>query len=226
MAEIMINGPEGRLEARYHHTREDGAPIALILHPHPEHGGTMNSKVTYALYKTFSLMGFNTLRFNFRGVGQSQGRFDNGEGELADAAAVMDWLQAYNHGASDCWVAGFSFGAWVGMQLLMRRPEIDGFISVSPPANLYDFSFLAPCPVSGQIIQGTRDEIVRQDSVDALVSKLNQQKNISIDYQVMEGANHFFANQLETLMTLVQEYVKKRHVSRPQIIRGRSGSRR
>lgn len=226
MADIIINGPQGRIEARYHHTKAENAPIALILHPHPEYGGTMNNKVTYALYRTFVNMGFNTLRFNFRGVGNSQGRFDNGEGELADAASVMDWLQAYNPNADKCWIAGFSFGDWVGMQLLMRRPEIDGFISVSHPANMYDFSFLAPCHVSGQIIQGNKDTIFPIDFVGSLVSKLSQQKNISIDYRTIDGSDHFFSSHLETLMTTVEDYVQNIHESRERIVRSRSGSRR
>ena len=216
MAEIIINGPEGRIEARYHHSKKENAPIALILHPHPQYGGTMNNKVTYALYKSFVEMGFNTLRFNFRGVGNSQGRFDDGEGELTDAASVMDWMQTHNPASESCWVAGFSFGAWVSMQLLMRRPEIDGFISVSPPANMYDFSFLAPCPVSGQIIQGTRDEIVTKDSVDILVQKLNQQKNIAIDYRVVDEADHFFTSQLESVITHTKDYVQNQRSNRPQ----------
>lgn len=221
MAEIIINGPEGRIEARYHHSKEENAPMALILHPHPEYGGTMNNKATYALYKAFVEMGFNTLRFNFRGVGNSEGRFDGGgEGELTDAASVMDWMQAYNPTAESCWVAGFSFGAWVSMQLLMRRPEIDGFISVSPPANMYDFSFLAPCPVSGCVIQGTRDDIVSKDSVDILVQKLNQQKNITIDYQPIEGSDHFFTNQLDSLIAKTKDYVQNSHVARSQTGKG------
>ena len=92
--------------------------MALVLHPHPLHGGTMNNKVVYTLYQTFVRRGFSTLRFNFRGVGRSQGSFDRGEGELADAAAALDWLQSYNPNAASCWVAGYSFGAWIGMQLL------------------------------------------------------------------------------------------------------------
>ena len=146
MPDVIITGPEGRLEGRYHHSKSPNAPIALLLHPHPEHGGTMNNKVIYQMYHAFARRGFSTLRFNFRGVGRSQGQFDRGEGELSDAAAALDWMQGHNPNASGCWIAGFSFGAWVGMQVLMRRPEIDGFISVAPPANMFDFSFLAPCP--------------------------------------------------------------------------------
>jgi alpha/beta superfamily hydrolase len=149
-------GPEGRLEGRYHPQKAKDAPIAIILHPHPQFGGTMNNRVVYNLHYAFHEMGFTVLRFNFRGVGRSQGEYDQGVGELSDAASALDYLQSMNPNAKHCWVAGFSFGAWIGMQLLMRRPEITGFISVSPPANMYDFSFLAPCPSSGLIINGTR----------------------------------------------------------------------
>jgi len=80
MPDVIINGPDGRIEARYHHARATSAPMALVLHPHPQHGGTMNNKVVYALYQCFVRRGFSTLRFNFRGVGRSQGSFDRGEG--------------------------------------------------------------------------------------------------------------------------------------------------
>src|ERR1700756_4409857 len=146
MPDVMFTGPEGRLEGRYHQSKEEHAPIALILHPHPQYGGTMNHKVVFSLFHVFVNRGFSVLRFNTRGVGRSQGRFDNGMGELSDAAAALDWLQTMNADAKSCWIAGYSFGAWIGMQLLMRRPEIDCFISVAPPANSYDFGFLAPCP--------------------------------------------------------------------------------
>ena len=95
---------------------------------------------------------------NFRGVGLSQGSFDNGDGELSDAAAAMDWLQAQHPESKESWVAGFSFGALIGMQLLMRRPELNSFVSVSPPADSDEFNFLAPCPVSGLILHGTKDD--------------------------------------------------------------------
>ena len=207
MPDIIMNGSEGRLEGRYHHSKENHAPIALLLHPHPQHGGTMNNKVVYTLFHAFVRCGFSALRFNFRGVGRSQGTFDRGEGELSDAASALDWLQTYNPNASVCWIGGFSFGAWIGMQLLMRRPEIDGFISVAPPANLFDFSFLAPCPASGLIIQGDRDQLVPMESVQKLVHKLMHQRDLRIDYRVIAGADHFFTGQLEELAAAVEDYI-------------------
>src|SRR5271156_4522437 len=207
MPEVIINGPEGRIEGRYQHSREPNAPIALLLHPHPQHGGTMNNKIVYAMFRAFTKRGFSTLRFNFRGVGRSQGSFDRGEGELSDAASALDWLQTYNPNAAGCWIGGFSFGAWIGMQLLMRRPEIDSFISIAPPASLFDFTFLAPCPSSGLIVHGNQDEIVSVESVQKLVNKLSHQRDIKIDYNLLKGANHFFNEQMEELEAAVSDYL-------------------
>ena len=117
------------------------------------------------------------------------------------------WLQAHNPNAAACWVAGFSFGAWIGMQLLMRRPEISSFISISPPANMYDFSFLAPCPSSGLVIQGDEDDIVPAESVNKLVQKLSNQRDINIDYRLVEGANHFFHDKLDELTGEIDDYL-------------------
>ena len=207
MPEVIINGPAGRLEGRYNHSAEPSAPIALLLHPHPQHGGTMNNKVVYTLFHSFVRRGFSALRFNFRGVGRSQGSFDRGEGELADAAAALDWLQGYNPNAASCWVAGYSFGAWIGMQLLMRRPEIDAFIAVSPPANTYDFSFLAPCPSSGLILQGDQDTLVPPEAVQKLVHKLSHQRDIKIEFRKIAGADHFFLDSAETLAGHIDAYI-------------------
>lgn len=211
MPEVIFPGPDGRLEGRYHPQKAKDAPIAIILHPHPQFGGTMNNKVVYNLHYCFHKMGFTVLRFNFRGVGRSQGEYDQGIGELSDAAAALDYLQALNPNAKHCWVAGFSFGSWIGMQLLMRRPEISGFISVAPNANMYDFSFLAPCPSSGLIINGTADRVVPPVDVDNLVEKLHEQKGITITHEIMEGAGHFFEEpHMEPMIDLVDQYVRRR----------------
>ena len=210
MPEVIFNGPAGRLEGRYQPGKGQNVPIAIILHPHPQFGGTMNNQVVYDMYYTFAKRGFAVLRFNFRGVGRSQGMFDHGQGELSDAASALDWLQTFNADARTCWIAGFSFGAWISMQLLMRRPEIEGFISVAPPANLYDFSFLAPCPSSGLIIHGDKDAVVPQTAVKGLVDKLKTQKGIVITHQTVTGANHFFENHTEELQQRVGEYVDMR----------------
>ena len=209
MPEVIFNGPEGRLEGRYHHNKVDDAPIALILHPDPKRGGNMNHKVVFTLYQTFARQGFSVLRFNFRGVGRSQGQVDDGTGELADAASALDWLQAIKPNAQSCWVAGFSFGAWIGMQLLMRRPELEGFVSVAPPAGSQDFTFLAPCPSSGLIVHGNADAQVPETQVAKLANKLAGQKKITVDYAVIDGADHYFQNHTEALEKTVGGYLRK-----------------
>ncbi len=215
MPEVVLTGAAGRIEGRYSARKEETAPIALILHPHPKAGGNMDFPVSVQLFHLFMKRGFNVLRFNFRGVGRSQGEFDGGVGELADAATALDWLQATNPAASQCWVAGYSFGAWIGMQLLMRRPETDGFISVSPPTNAYDFSFLAPCPASGLILHGANDTVVPPVEVERVVSKLRTQKGITIDYDLVEGAGHFWQNELVEVEKRVGAYLDKRIEAEP-----------
>ena len=210
MPEVIFTGPAGRVEGRYTAGPLLSSPVAVILHPHPKHGGTMNNKVVYSLFQAFAKKGFSTLRFNFRGVGRSEGSYDNGEGELADAAAAMDWLQSTHPQVNSFWVAGFSFGAWIAMQLLMRRPELDGFIALSPPTNMYDFNFLAPCPVSGQIIHGEQDAVVPYQYSDNLVQKLRSQKGIAIDYHVLKSADHFYSDHMDEMISLVNNYIELR----------------
>ena len=210
MPEVIFNGPAGRIEGRYHHNKAPGAPIAIILHPHPQFGGTMNNPIVHQLYYAYAKRGFSVLRFNFRGVGRSQGLFENGAGELSDAASALDWLQALNKEARVCWIAGVSFGAWISMQLLMRRPEISGFISIAPLAKHYDFSFLAPCPASGLFVNGERDSVTSPEAVNGLVTKLKTQRGITIEHKVIPGANHFFQDKIDDLIGVCGDYLGRR----------------
>jgi len=229
MPEVIFPGPAGRLEGRYHPQKERDAPTAVMLHPHPQFGGTMNNRVVYGLHYAFYKMGFSVLRFNFRGVGRSQGDYDEGAGELSDAATALNYLQAHNPNSEHCWVAGFSFGAWIGMQLLMRRPEITGFVSVAPLAHIHDFSFLAPCPSSGLIVNGTADRVAPPERTARLVKVLQNQRSITvkheqtkgdgdkdersitITHEQIKGSGHFFEEaHLDTLTDVVSAYVKPR----------------
>ena len=206
--EILFTGPDGRLVGKYKKGQSLNPPVALLLHPHPLYGGTMNNPIVTELYNMFDALGFSTFRFNFRGVGKSEGRFDNGLGELADAAAALDWVQRQNPNTNQCWVSGFSFGAVICMQLLMRRPEITRFVSVSPQPNLYDFNFLAPCPASGLIVHGKKDEIAPLDDVQKLAQKLQAQKSITVEYEEISGANHFYDNEIPKLKKVIENYIE------------------
>ena len=206
--EIFIPGPAGRLEGIYYKSKKRGAPIVLILHPHPQFGGTMNNKIVLTIFKAFAMNNFSVLRFNFRGVGLSDSIFDNGQGELSDAAAALDWIEKENIDNSQCWISGFSFGSLISAQLLMRRPEISRFILLSPQPNVYDFSFLSPCPTSGLVIYGEKDELVSKEHIDLFEKRIKNQKGISVPFKGI-NANHFFSNKENELIPILNSYINK-----------------
>ena len=196
MIEVFFPGAEGKLQGMYeqHHSGR----AVLILPPSPKHGGTMNNKVVHALCKAFTANKFSTLRMNFRGVQKSTGDISNADSELIkDASAAINWLQEQNPIISEFWIAGFSFGAWMATNLVMRRPEITGFVAVAPPIEHYDFSFLIPCLVPGLIIQGDNDNITDHHEVRKLAEKL-QVKVKNMQYSCISGADYRFSNDEHT----------------------------
>ena len=208
--EVFIPGPAGRLEGRYFKNQKQKSPIAIVLQPHPQYSGTMNNRIVVEIFNAFIENGFSVLRLNFRGVGKSDGTFDNGQGELSDAAAALDWIERENQDFSQCWVSGFSFGSLICMQLIMRRPEVSKFISVSPQPNVYDFTFLAPCPISGQVVLGEKDELVSKESIKDLHSRLKTQKGIEVRFDEIKNGNHFFKNKEIDLKKIITQYIKQK----------------
>ena len=209
-SEIFIPGPAGRLEGKYYKNPKFGSPVAIVLQPHPQYGGSMNNKIVLLMYNIFLENGFSVVRINFRGVGKSDGIFDNGQGELSDAAAALDWIERENLDYSQCWVSGFSFGALICMQLIMRRPEVNNFIALSPQPNVYDFSFLAPCPTSGQVVYSESDELVTRESIVELDERIKSQKGVEVLFSKIKGANHFFKNKEDELKEQVAKYIKEK----------------
>ena len=208
--EIFIPGPGGRIQAQYFKNKQQGSPVALVLHPHPQYGGTMNNRIVYETYNCFFRNGFSVIRINFRGVDKSDGIFDNGQGELSDSAAALDWIERENPGYSQCWVSGFSFGSLICMQLIMRRPEVNKFIAISPQPNVYDFTFLAPCPISGMVLYGKNDELVPEDSILNLKKRLSAQKNIEVKFTSIDKANHFYKGKEKELASSIESYIKNK----------------
>ena len=207
-SEIFIPGPSGRLEGKYFKNQRKNSPVAIVLQPHPQYGGTMNNRIVQEIYNVFIKNNFSVLRINFRGVGKSDGTFDNGQGELSDAAAALDWVERENQDYSQCWVSGFSFGSLICMQLIMRRPEVTKFIAIAPQPNVYDFTFLAPCPTSGQIIYGKNDELVPEENILNLKKRLSLQKNIEVKFDPILNANHFYKGKEKELSTILDRYIK------------------
>lgn len=213
MTRMFLNGPTGNLEAFYKKSKiSHNAPTVLILHSHSLYGGSMDHPVVSALFDTFVANGFTALKINFRGVENSEGTFDNGIGELIDAAIALDWLEVLNPTTTKFWIAGFSFGAWIALQLLMRRPEITNFLTVAPPVNKYDCSFLSPCPAPGLIIQGESDSFVNKEAVSDFITKTSRYKNCrKIEYNLIPGADHFFRNHIDRLKKVANQYIQSCH---------------
>ena len=129
---------------------------------------------------------------------------------MSDAAAALDWIERENLDYSQCWVSGFSFGALICMQLIMRRPEVNNFIAISPQPNVYDFSFLAPCPTSGQIVYSDEDELVTKESMDELNKRIKSQKGIEVAFTKIKNANHFFKNKEDELSKEIEKYIREK----------------
>ena len=157
MPEIIFTGPAGRVEGRYHPARQKNAPIAIVLHPHPQFGGTMNHQIIYQLYYAFVHRNFSVLRFNFRGVGKSAGFYAGGIGECDDALAVVAWCRERWPGRP-LYLGGFSFGAAVAAQIAARVAPA-GLVTVAPPVDGLRSSFVAPrCP--WLLVHGEADDVV------------------------------------------------------------------
>lgn len=201
---LTFDGPAGRLEALLE-TPRDGDPVgaAVICHPHPLHDGTMQNKVVHTLSRAFVARNFLAFRFNFRGVGQSEGRFDEGRGELQDALAAARLAQQRVPGAP-LWFAGFSFGAVIAIRAASESTA-DGLISVAPAvARVEEYSGLQPeCP--WLVIQGDEDELVDVDDTIAWVNSLDPGPEL----QVFESTEHFFHGQLVKLRNAVESFVKE-----------------
>ena len=209
MPRITIEGPAGKLDARLHRADRDDAPIALVLHPNPQFGGDMNTPTVYNLFTTFADHGFSVLRFNYRGVGRSEGEFAGEAREVDDAIAALDWLTAEFPNASARWIGGYSYGTFIGLHLLARRADFDRFVAIAPPAQKYDFTFLKTCPAPGLFVHGTGDTLIPEGEVAKLVERLRAQEKVEIEYTLIEGASHFFDRHQAELDAVLNDYLAR-----------------
>lgn len=200
---IAIPGPAGELEAVLEEpAHRQGTPFGVVCHPHPLHGGTLDNKVVHTVVRVMHEFGMPTLRFNFRGVGSSGGRFDNGAGETDDALAVIDWGRERWPGAS-WWLAGFSFGAFVALRASERRlPE--RLITIAPPVRRFQLAALRRPDCTWLLVQGDQDDVVECEAVLAWARSLSPPPEVA----VMRGAGHFFHGRLHDLRETIVEHVR------------------
>lgn len=190
---FLIPGPMGVIEAVLDMPKTPlptGAPIAVVCHPHPLHGGTLTNKVAHTVARAFAELGVITLRFNFRGVGESQGAFDHGIGEVEDLQAAVHWL-CVRYPQAPLWLAGFSFGAFVA---LSGQAQVNAarLLLVAPPVAMFDFPAEGGVSIPWMVIQGSADDIVDPAQVSAWV----QQQANAPKYVWWEDAGHFFHGRL------------------------------
>lgn len=202
---IVFTGPAGRLEGILQ-GREGTSPegLAVVCHPLPTGGGTMHTKVVHRVAKALEECGWIVLRFNFRGVGRSEGTFDRGTGELEDARAALDHLAAA-HPGRPITMAGFSFGSWVGLRLGATDPRVDSLIALAPPVNLYDFSFLETCAKPKLVVHGEADELVPLRALEEFYPSIAEPKSLVL----IEGASHLLTEGLEEVARAVKAFASR-----------------
>lgn len=195
----LIQGTSGAIEIRAHKASSEFAEKLVVLsHPHPLYGGTMDNKVVTTMERAFRSLGFHTVAFNFRGVGESQGEYDNGEGEQQDLKAVIEWARLHFN-TDDVVLAGFSFGSYVILKGLPLYSNVHSICTVAPPVGLYDFSTVNACNVNWSLVQGGQDEVI--DAQEVLGWALSCQPQPDLYWRA--GASHFFHGELVWLKKLI-----------------------
>lgn len=204
-ASTYIKGMEGDIETLITQPESvtESSPIVVISHPHPLYGGSMTNKVVHILAKSFSELGAITVRFNFRGVGKSEGKYNEGVGEAEDLQAIVAELKQWRPQAP-IWLAGFSFGAYVTTRAYaMIQPE--KLLLVAPPVSMYAFDELAEIEIPWIVIQGGQDEVIDALAVKSWVSERENKPQLIW----MEEAGHFFHGKLNDVKdSILQNWIK------------------
>lgn len=201
---LFFPGPAGRLEALWEQPERAGpAPTlaGLVCHPHPLYGGTLHNKVVHHTARALQELGLPVLRFNFRGAGRSEGEHDHGRGEADDVRAALAHLKDKLPGAGIV-LAGFSFGAWVGLQVGCEDDHVRALIGVGLPAGDSDFAYLAGYPKPKLFVQGTRDQFGSRSAVEAVLAAAAGPKELVW----IEGADHFFTGRLAELRQAIRDH--------------------
>ena len=204
---LFIPVAHGRLEAIIKESSDQSTGVALVCHPHPLGGGTMHNKVVFRAAAALQEAGFVTLRFNFRGVGQSTGEHDEGRGELDDVRAALNYL-ASNYPGSKILLCWFSFGARVGLEVGIADDRVNYLIGIGTPLNRYDFGFLERCLKPLLLVHGERDEHGDIEKLRSFVSQI--QSRVDVQLVVIPDADHFFEGQLNDLKRAIGDWVRQK----------------
>ena len=205
---LFIPIEHGRLEAILKKpASEPAAGVALVLHPHPLGGGTMHNKVVFRAAAGLNEAGLITLRINFRGVGQSSGRHDEGRGELEDVRAGLLYLEEM-FPQEMLTLCGFSFGARVGLEVGISDQRVTNLISIGTPVDKYDFEFLEACRKPILFVHGDRDEFGSLPRLQGLVDQIKQH-NESVELRVIKDSGHFFEGHLDELKQAIADWTKR-----------------
>jgi uncharacterized protein len=208
---VMIDGPVGRLEALLWAPADVTPPMAAVVcHPHPLFGGTMHNKVVYHVAKTLHRYGLAVLRFNFRGVGLSEGAYDQGRGETADVRAALDYLGTEFPG-TPILAAGFSFGAAVGLRVGCEDSRVSEMIGLGFPVNDLEASYLRACAKPKLLIHGAEDRYGSEENWRALVAGFSPETAANTQVVFVPGADHFFTGHIEEMTQAVAGWLTQRH---------------
>ncbi|MBZ5631309.1 MAG: alpha/beta hydrolase [Acidobacteriia bacterium] len=204
---LFLKGPAGRLEALLNQGAPAATHAALVCHPHPLFGGTMHNKVVFHAMKALSGFGFPVLRFNFRGAGLSEGKHDEGRGEVEDAKTALRWLEERFH--LPVVFAGFSFGAATGLRAACPDPHVDALIALGMPVRVddrsYGYKFLSECTKPKLLVSGGHYQFGPRHELGQLAARVPEPKKLVI----IEDADHFFSGHLAEMRRAIEEWVPK-----------------
>jgi alpha/beta superfamily hydrolase len=205
---FFLKGHAGRLEALLWTTATAGAPrlVAVVCHPHPLYGGTMHNKVVFQIAKGLHRLQIPVLRFNFRGAGLSEGQYDKGVGEQDDVSSAVDYLAGEYHKVPML-LAGFSFGASVGLRVGCSDGRVTELVGLGLPADDSDLNYLKGCSKPKLFLQGEQDQFGSKENVQALVDAMQEPKRLIF----IEGADHFFSGMLAQVNEALHQWMKEHH---------------
>jgi len=196
---VLFKSIDMNMEGLFHEMQGDQGVV--ITHPHPLYGGNMYNNVVESLARMYQLAGYSTLRFNFRGVGSSEGEYDTGVGEQEDVKAALFYLTQRGKKVLD--LAGYSFGSWVNALAISKVDSVDRMVMVSPPVAFMDFSSVGLTPQIKLVVAGSRDQIAPPEVIENILTSWNPEAHLV----VIDGADHFYAGHTGKLKSVLAAYL-------------------